>query len=143
MKYHFKITKETKGYSAECLELDGCRTQANTKKELLINLEDALNLFLDEPVNSKVIFPKPKKPRIQKNIVAVPVDPKIAFAMLLRQARVKNKMTQSQTAKKLGLKNIYSYQRLENSRTANPGLMTIVAIKEVFPDFDVDLVVNI
>ena len=143
MKYHFKIYKEKKGYSASCIELQGCNTQADTKDDLQKNMEEALNGYLDEPKNSKILFPKPKKIPNKRNIITVGVHPKIAFAMLLRQARLKNKMTQSQTAKKLGFKNIYSYQRLENSKTANPELLTIVAIKEVFPDFDVNLVLNI
>ena len=36
MKYHFKIHKEKGGFWAECLELVGCSTQADTKDELFI-----------------------------------------------------------------------------------------------------------
>ncbi len=143
MKYHFRIHREHRGYSAKCIELQGCQTQADTKAELLRNMEEAINGYLDEPLHSKVLFPKPKKQKTTKNIIGVSVDPKIAFAMLLRQARIKKNLTQSQVAKKLGLKNIYSYQRLESSKTANPALLTIVAIKEVFPELDMEMVINI
>jgi hypothetical protein len=34
MKYHFKVHKEMSGFWAECLELNGCITQADTQKEL-------------------------------------------------------------------------------------------------------------
>jgi antitoxin HicB len=141
MKFHFKVHKEGKGYWAECLELKGCLTQASSKKELIANAEEALNLFLDEPENSKVIFPEPRKSVDGKNLIEVPVDPKIAFAMSLRQERVKNHLTQSQVATKLGLRNPYSYQRLENSKTSNPSLTTIVLLKTIFPDLKLDRIV--
>ncbi|MCA9508713.1 MAG: type II toxin-antitoxin system HicB family antitoxin [Myxococcales bacterium] len=141
MRYHFKVHKENKGYWAECVELKGCITQADTKKELQQNAEEALNLYLDEPESSKEIFPEPKKFVRGKEVFDVPVNPKIAFAMALRQERIKNHMTQGQVAKKLGLKNPYSYQRLENSKTANPSLMTIASIKSIFPNLNFDLLI--
>lgn len=133
MKYHFKVYKEKKGYWAKCVELEGCLTQGETKKELSVNMHEALNLYLDEPENSKVIFPLPKERLKDKDLIEVSVDPKIAFAMTLRQERVKNHLTQTQVAKKLGFKNPYSYQRLENSKTANPSLLTLVSLKSIFP----------
>ena len=139
MRYHFKVHREAKGYWAECVELNGCITQADTKKELYQNAEEALNLYLDEPESSKEIFPEPRKGIRGKEVIEVHVNPKIAFAMALRQERIKNNMTQNQVAKKLGLKNPYSYQRLESSKTANPSLMTIAAIKSIFPDLNFDL----
>ena len=93
MRYHFKIHQEKKGFWAECIELRGCITQADTKKELLENAAEALNLYLDEPESSKVIFPEPSEPGKKKNIIEIAVDPKIAFAMVLRQERVKNHLT--------------------------------------------------
>jgi len=61
--------------------------------------------------------------------------------MVLRQERVKNNLTQSQVAKKLGLKNPYSYQRLENSKTANPSLLTIASLKSIFPKLDLEAII--
>ena len=142
MRYHFKIHQEKKGFWAECIELRGCITQADTKKDLLENAAEALNLYLDEPETSKVIFPEPSEPGKRKNIIEIAVDPKIAFAMVLRQERVKNHLTQSQVAKKLGLKNPYSYQRLENSKTANPSLTTIASLKSIFPELNLEAIVD-
>lgn len=51
-------------------------------------------------------------------------------------------MTQREAAKLLGMKNIYSYQRLESGKTANPELLTLVKIKKVFPEIDLDDVVG-
>jgi len=141
MRYHFKVHQEKKGYWAECIELKGCVTQAHTKKSLIENAREALNLYLDEPENSKMVFPEPLNSTRGKEVIEVPVDPKIAFAMVLRQERVKNHLTQSQVAKKLGLKNSYSYQRLENSKTANPSLLTIASLKSIFPGLNLEVIV--
>lgn len=141
MRYHFKVHQEKKGYWAECIELKGCITQANTKKSLIENAQEALNLYLDEPESSKTVFPEPLNYVRGKEIIEVSVDPKIAFAMVLRQERVKSHLTQSQVAKKLGLKNPYSYQRLENSKTANPSLLTIASLKSIFPGLNLEAIV--
>ncbi len=141
MYYHFKIHKDKNGYWAECIELQGCNTQADTKKELYENMKEALNLFLDEPAESNVLFPLPKKRLKAYNIMKVPVNTRIAFSFLLRRERLLHKMTQKEVAKKIGVKNIYNYQRLEYSKTANPALSTLVKIKEVFPDLNIDDVI--
>ncbi len=141
MKYHFKVSKEGVGFSAACVELEGCRSQGDTREELEANMSEALNLYLDEPSDSKAILPLPKKALKGRGIVAVAVDPKIAFATYLRCQRLSKKLTQKQTAKLLGFKNLYSYQRLESSKTANPELLTLARLKEVFPDFYLDDVV--
>jgi antitoxin HicB len=138
MFYNFKIHKEKKGYWAECLELKGCITQANSYEELLKNMEESLNLYLDEPDNSNIIFPLPKKNIPGKSIVKIPVNHKIAFALKMKKLRAKKGLSQRQVADLLGMKNIYSYQRLESTKKANPNLSTIARIKSIFPDFNVD-----
>ena len=138
MKYHFKIHKEKDGYWAECVELEGCFTQARTIKELRINMEEALNLYLDEPVNSKYIAPLPlTKVRKTKSIVEVSLDPKIAFSFMVRRSRLENNMTQKQASRAMGFDRVYSYQRLESSK-CNPTLDIISRLKKVFPDISVD-----
>jgi transcriptional regulator with XRE-family HTH domain len=61
--------------------------------------------------------------------------------MILRQERIKHHLTQNQVARKLGYKNSYSYQRLENSKTANPSLLTIASLKSIFPDLNIEAIV--
>jgi antitoxin HicB len=56
-----RVLFEAKGYWTECIELDGCLTQADTLTELQENMEESLNLFLDEPVDSKSLFPLPRR----------------------------------------------------------------------------------
>lgn len=138
MRYHFKLHKNGRGFWAECIELKGCQTQAESKASLSENMREALNLYLDEPPDSKAIFPLPKKSCSGRNIVSVPVDPKVALAFLLRRYRLAKGLTQTQAAERLGLRGLYSYQRLENSKTANPEFETIIRIKKAFPELDLD-----
>lgn len=140
MKYHFKIHKEKKGYWAECIELKGCSTQADSEKELHTNMIECLNLYLDEPEDSNIEFPLPLK-RIQKqdNIKEVTVDSKIAFALLLKMARKEKKLTQKKMAKLLNYSSVFSYQKLESSKSANPTIVKIQKLKEVLPNLRLDI----
>lgn len=138
MKYHFKIHKEGDGYWAECLELEGLLTQADSKVELLKNMHEALNLYLQEPAESDYLAPLPN-PKLNKkgNVVQVSVAPEIAFAFMVRYHRMKKRLTQKEAAKKMGFKSLYSYQRLE--KKCNATLDMIAKIKNLFPDFSIDL----
>lgn len=84
------------------------------------------------------MFPAPKSQPKKKNIIQVSVSPNVAFAYNLRKQRILNNLTQKQVTAKLGFKNLYSYQRLENPKTTNPALSTIFKIKKIFPEFKVD-----
>jgi predicted RNase H-like HicB family nuclease/DNA-binding XRE family transcriptional regulator len=137
MKYHFKVHKEKAGFWAECLELNGCITQADTQEELHKNCEEALNLFLEEPIDSKIIFPLPETSLgIKKNLIEIQVEPEIALAVLLRNYRLNSNMTQKQVSEMLGMKNIYSYQRLE--KKSNPTLTIINKIHTIFPEIELN-----
>jgi antitoxin HicB len=143
MFYHFRVRKEKIGYSAQGIEIDACITQGDTWAELAHNMAEVLDLAFDEPEDSKRIYPDPNPDLKGRNIVAVPVDPQIAFAMQVRQSRLKNKWTQKEAAKALGMKNIFSYQRLESSKTANPELSTLMRLCAVFPGFSVDRILDV
>lgn len=143
MIYHFKIHKEKEGFWAECVELEGCFTQADTLKELQKNMQEALNTYIEEPNNSQDLAALPREVRKKsKNIVAVSVDPFIAFAFLVRYFRIKYGLTQQEAAKKMGFDTLYSYQRLE-AKKCNPSLKMITRIKKVFPEFSVDYAVRV
>lgn len=138
MKYHFKVHKEGKGFWAQCIELNGCITQADSMGELLENMEGALNLYVEEPEDSKDLAALPDDSiKKAKTIVEVPVNPEIAFAFMVRYYRIKHGLTQQQAAKRMGFDTIYSYQRLEAKR-CNPTLKILLKIKKLFPDFSVD-----
>lgn len=138
MTYHFKIHKEKKGFWAECIELEGCVTQADSVKELEKNASEALHLYLEEPEFSSFKINPPQKRTVQPGVFGVTVDPMTAFAVQMRLTRQKKGLTQKETANRLGMKNIYSYQRLESAKKANPNLSTIFRIKRIFPDFKID-----
>lgn len=140
MIYHFKIHPEKKGYWAECIELPGCHTQGENLKELESNMIEVLSLYLDEPEDSKIVFPLPNpKIKMDKTIREVEVDSNVAFAFLLRQCRLKHGLTQHQMKEKLHFKNLFSYQKLEMSKFANPTLKSLKKIKEALPDFPFQL----
>lgn len=142
MKYHFKIRKEKKGYSAQCVELKGCVTEGDSMDELRKNMEESLNLYIQEPEDSDDLADLPRKSmRKSKDIIEVALDPQVAFSFMVRYYRIKHRMTQQEVAKKMGFDRIYSYQRLE-SRKCNPTLKIISMIKKVFPDFSIDYAVS-
>jgi predicted RNase H-like HicB family nuclease/DNA-binding XRE family transcriptional regulator len=141
MKYHFKVHKEGDGFWAECLELAGCFTQADSMEELNEMMQEALNLYISEPADSKRLADLPDDSiRKSKNVVEVSVDSEIAFSFLVRYHRIQHGMTQHQVAKKLGFDNINSYQRLERKK-CNPNLKTLSKIKAIFPEFSLDFAV--
>jgi len=140
MFYHFKIHKDNDGLWAECLELVGCQTQADSIDELQENMKEVLNLFLSEPTDSKMIFPMPIQKKMKtKNIIEVEVDPSVAFSLLMRMTRLKKRLTLREMTEKLNYKNINTYAKLENAKTANPELRTLAKIKKVFSDFPIGL----
>lgn len=138
MIYHFKIHKEKNGYWAECMELSGCMTQGKTLIEIYKNMREALNLYLDEPESSKIVFPAPNPFLAGADVVDVPVSPRVAFAYRVRALRIGHDLTQTAMCRKLGLSGLASYQNLERSKTANPRFETLMRIKEEFPEFDLN-----
>lgn len=143
MQYHFKIHKEKKGYWAECVELKGCVTQADSLDELSEQMKEALNLYLAEPEKSSILFPMPlkNKPRFSGGRVErVEVNPSVAFAMLIRQTRIAHGLTLREMADILNYKNLNTYVKLEKANTSNPQLKTLANIIENFSDFPISLI---
>jgi hypothetical protein len=61
--------------------------QGGNMAELQENMMEALNLYLDEPPSSDMLSPPPRTVVLRLDIVAIQVDPGVAFASQLRQAR--------------------------------------------------------
>ena len=140
MTYHFNVHEDKKGFWAECVELSGCVTQAESFDELELQCKEALNLYLEEPKDSKMAFPLPNESLdSDKTLIKAEVDPEIALAVLLRFYRFNSKLTQKQMAEMLGMKNLYSYQRLE--KRSNPTLSIIKKIHSVFPEIRIEKIV--
>ncbi len=137
MQYHFEVHKEEAGYWAECLELEGCVTEGESLFELKTHAKEALDLYLDEPETSVLSAALPDDAHQgRENVMEVPVEPGIALAVLLRRYREEHRCTQKEMCERLGMKNLYSYQRLE--RRSNPSLETLRKLKKIFPDLSVD-----
>lgn len=137
MRYHFRIQKEKTGYSAQCIELKGCLTQGDSMEDLIANMEEALNLYIQEPEDSKELAPFPnKKIKTSKYVVEVSLGPTIAFSFMLRYHRIQDNLTQQEAAKKMGFNRVYEYQRLE--KEGNATIETISKVKKLFPEFSVD-----
>lgn len=140
ISYHFKIQPEKEGgFTAECLEIEGCRTQADSIDELRKNMKEVLNLCLDEPEDSRLTFPVPRTfKKIPGNVEVVEPDQKILLAQLLRQARLKAGLSQQEMANRLQFKAISHYQKLE--KRANPTFDTMIRLKRALPEFQPDLI---
>ena len=133
MNYHFKLHKENNGYWAECCELEGCVTEGDSLEEVKAACEEALDVYLYTPDSSDRVFPLPDEILDnEKDLLKIRVEPQRAFAVLLRNYRLNSNITQKQAAKMLGMKNTYSYQRLE--KKSNPTLNIMNKIYTVFPD---------
>lgn len=140
MRYHFRVHKDKKWLWAENLEKGlGVTTQGRTMSELIRNLQEALDLALDEPADSKWIPPMPEKKWKGKSVIEIAVDPKIAMATLVRLTRLQSGLTQREVAERMGIKTLSTYQKLETSKTANPEWTTLVRLKQVLPDFPLEL----
>ena len=101
-------------------------------------MQEALNLYIEEPEDSKKLAALPDDSiSPSRSIIEVPVDPSIAFAFLMRYNRIKHGLTQQQAAAKMGFDNIFRYQRLENKK-CNPTLRMLSQIKKGFPDISID-----
>jgi predicted RNase H-like HicB family nuclease len=61
-KYHFSVIveKDEDGYYAYCPELQGCYTQGETYEEAIENIKDAINLHLEDIIQSGKQIPAPK-----------------------------------------------------------------------------------
>ncbi len=101
---------------------------------------EALNLYLQEPETSTAVFPPPLPRGRSPHVVPVQVRPEVAFSMQLRQLRLRLRLTQKEAARRLGMRSLYSYQRLE--RRSNPSLATMKKIKSLFPEFSLDAVLG-
>ncbi len=147
MKYSFKVNgSRSEGYWAECIELDGCMTQGETYPELEDNMQDALNLYLSEPEDSKHLFPLPSKKKSKKGkssaIVQVQVNATVAVAMLFRQFRVEAGLSVRQASNlvKLAIGDgaSVSHRKIQDIENPNKPVTTktLDELLRAFPDLD-------
>ncbi len=134
MEYHFRVHEEKKSFWAECVELEGCYTEADNLHDLEEFAKEALDLYLTEPAASKNVHPLNDLSLDQdQDLLRVEVSPELAFITLLRWYKFEHNLTQEQMKEALGMKHRNSYVNLE--RRGNPTLKTIGKILKAFPDF--------
>lgn len=63
VNYHVLIWQEDKWFVARCLELE-VTSQGRTKKEALVNLREAVELYLEDEDLTKFVLPRIVKPQI-------------------------------------------------------------------------------
>lgn len=138
MEYHFEVHREDEGgYWAECVELKGCLSDGDSLEELKFRIEDSLNLYLNEPPGSNMVFALPDKNLDNRDeLLRIPVKPNIAFALLVRHCRISHHYTLEQAQEQVGLKNRNSYVRLETP--GNPTIESISLVKKAFPEINLN-----
>ena len=107
MKYHFTIHKKDDGFWAECWEIPGCMTQGNSEEELVANMQEAIDMCLEEPIESSTIFlanPSDEKCVPWREAFASGIAELSEIGLVIRGARLKADMTQKEVAEKLGIK---------------------------------------
>jgi len=122
------IKKSNSVYLVEFPDIPSINTYGETIHDALNNAKEALNGCLESDFERGFKLPKPGKNK-SKHGYAIEVEPHISLAYQLR--KIRNGMTQSQIAKKLGI-SYQAYQKLENPRKCNPTVKTLEKVSEVF-----------
>jgi antitoxin HicB len=147
MKYHFRITKLDDGrFLAQSIEHFYCAVCDDSLSILKTRLYVALHRFLSVPPSDS-IFASPLRLTFNEiaeyyshnslEVLAVAVKPSTAFALTLRRLRANRGLCQREVAKRLGMRSLSHYQRLEDPRFANPTLDTLDRLQRLHPKFNI------
>jgi antitoxin HicB len=109
---------------------DGLMTYGDTLEDAKAMAEEAVNGLLASYLEHGVVFAIPQKDS-SSDWYPVEIEPGLAFAFWLRNARLSRNMTLADVADKMGVK-YQVYQKLENPRTANPTLKTLKKLERIF-----------
>ena len=105
MQYYARIKKQKDGkFLVVFPDLDGCFTEGESLAEAKAHALEALNLWLSSSCETGDAYPIPK-PRRKNGADYYPigVDPLLVPAILLKQIRMKMRLSQSKLAKELGV----------------------------------------
>ena len=97
---------------------------------------EALNLYLSEPDRS-FVFSLTNPAFFGDSIVEAEAEPENTLTVLLHHYRKIHNLSQKEMTEHLGVKNIWSYQKLETPRT-NPSLKSLSRLKKAFPDLELE-----
>ena len=126
----FEYDDEDKVFNVRFPDLPGCFTYGETIEEARKMAREALTGFLQSIDARKLNIPIPSKLAGDEVVYIEPETP-VAFAMWLRKQRESLGLSQSDVAKKLGIK-YQTYQRIESPSKTNPTLKTILRLEKVF-----------
>jgi len=126
----FEYDEEEKVYNVRFPDLPGCFTFGETIGEAKVMAKEALTGFLQSVDARKLKLPDPSKLKGDEVVYIEPETP-VAFAIWLRKQREALGLSQSDVAKKLGIK-YQTYQRIESPSKTNPTLKTIMRVEKVF-----------
>ncbi|MCK5645209.1 MAG: type II toxin-antitoxin system HicB family antitoxin [Anaerolineales bacterium] len=126
----FKYDEEEKVYNVRFPDLPGCFTYGETFDEAKAMAKEALTGYLQSVDARKMRLPDPSKLEGEEVVYVEPETP-VAFAIWLRKQREALGLSQSDVAKKLGIK-YQTYQRIESPSKTNPTLKTIMRVEKVF-----------
>lgn len=142
MKYHFKYEADERGgYWGECLEIQGCLSEGNDIEDLKKNFKEALDLCLECALNDEEEFVLPFEDNAlnnKENILEISPDHYLILSNMLKYYRKKNMLSQKDVAQRMGYKNIWGYSKIEKGKYANIEFKTLVKIKSVFPELDLN-----
>ena len=126
----FEYDKEEKVYNVRFPDLPGCFTYGESIDEAKSMAKEALTGYLQSVDARKMRLPDPSETKGDEVIYIAPETP-VAFAIWLRKQREAMGLSQSDVAKKLGIK-YQTYQRIESPSKTNPTLKTIMRVEQVF-----------
>ena len=126
----FEYDEEENVYNVRFPDLPGCFTYGETIDEAMAMAKEALTGYLQSVDARKMRLPDPSKLKGDEVIYIEPETP-VAFAIWLRKQREALGLSQSDVAKKLGIK-YQTYQRIESPSKTNPTLKTIMRVEKVF-----------
>ena len=109
---------------------EGYMTSGNTLEEAKNMAAEAVSGLLESYLEHGDRFSIPKG-KSSSGWYGIEIEPGLAFALWLRNARITRNMTLAEVAEKMGVK-YQVYQKLENPRTANPTLKTLKKLEIIF-----------
>jgi len=109
---------------------EGYLTYGNTLDEAKTMAVEAVSGILESYLEHGDKFTIPKG-GTSGDWHGIEIEPGLAFALWLRNARLSYNMTLAEVADRMGVK-YQVYQKLENPRTANPTLKTLKKLETIF-----------
>jgi len=125
-----EFDKKDKAYNVSFPDLPGCFTFGETLEGAKAMAEEALTLYLESIDSRRLSIPNISDLK-GSDIYYIQPEKPVAFAIWLKKQREALGLSQSDVAKKLGIK-YQTYQRIENPSKTNPTLKTILKLEEVF-----------